>query len=75
MNQEHEEHLGEILTEALERIDEKYRMGQAEHGGDLWRKKHLINFAIDEAVDQIVYLLTLKQQLKDLDVGEIDGDL
>ncbi len=65
MRQEHEEHLGYILEQALVRIDEKYRKGQAEHGGLLSDVPtlDLIEFAIEEAVDQMVYLLTLHQQL------------
>jgi len=52
--------------------DTKYRKGQKEHGGDLWKKKHIIDMAIEEAIDQVGYLITLREQIKDLDVGEIE---
>lgn len=65
MDQEHENHLGYILEETMVRLDEKYRKGQAEHGGKLWEKDGLLDEAINEALDQVVYLLTLKQQLND----------
>lgn len=41
----------------------KYAAGQAEHGGQLWRKTGIIDMAIEEAVDQVIYLLTLRDQL------------
>lgn len=63
MNPEHEDHLDRIKKQALYRIDKKYRQGQAEHGGMLWLKDGLVDFAIDEAIDMVVYLLTLKEQL------------
>jgi len=28
--------------------------------------------AIEEAIDQVGYLITLREQIKDLDVGEIE---
>jgi hypothetical protein len=61
----HEDHLASIQDEAWELIDRKYRAGQAEHGGDLWKlpKGELLDSAIDEAIDQVVYLLTLKQKM------------
>ena len=47
-------------------VDAKYRKGQAEHGGDLFKKTklELIDFTIDEAIDQVVYLLTLKDKFR-----------
>lgn len=58
--QEHAEFIGELAKQKLIR---KYMRGQAEHGGRLWEKKGLIDMAIEEAIDQVVYLLTLKDQL------------
>lgn len=57
-----EHHLRDILSEIGIRVGKKYRAGQAEHGGDLWKKPGILDMAIDEAVDQLVYLLTLKGQ-------------
>lgn len=65
MTQAHEEHLGKLLEEIMIRVDEKYRIGQIEHGGKLWEKEGLLDEAINEAVDQLVYLLTLKEQLSE----------
>lgn len=46
-------------------VDDKYRKGVAEHGGNLWDNpsESLLDMAIDEAIDQVVYLLTLKAKL------------
>ncbi len=60
-----EEHLYRLQGEIWKRVGAKYRAGQAEHGGVLPQAgiKVLLDSAIDEAVDQIVYLLTLKELL------------
>jgi hypothetical protein len=45
-------------------MDEKYRKGAEEHGGFLgdMTPEDLIANAIDEAIDQLVYLLTLRDK-------------
>jgi hypothetical protein len=65
MTAEQEGHLSRINVAACHRISDKYRRGQQEHGGDLSAKSSIsiLDFAIDEAVDQVVYLLTLREQL------------
>lgn len=65
MNQEQEEFLNWILTELLVETDDKFRKGQVEHGGNLWEmpEHDLLDNAIMEAIDQCVYLLTLKYKL------------
>lgn len=63
MTPEHEQHLQYIKDELLVMLDKKYRAGNAQHGGKLWLKTGLIDMAIEEAIDQVVYLLTLKEQL------------
>jgi hypothetical protein len=62
---EAEQHLNRVLAESMRRIDAKYRAGQAEHGGCLPRAGVgvLLDSAVDEAVDQLVYLLTLRELL------------
>jgi len=66
MDKEHEQHL-KIIKDSFELlVDKKYRQGQKEHGGKLWLKSGLIDQAIDESIDMVVYLLTLKEQLKRL---------
>jgi hypothetical protein len=63
MNKENELHLRSIIEQAIDLIDAKYRRGDEQHGGKLWKKKNLIDKAIEEAIDQVVYLITLKQQI------------
>ncbi len=60
-----ESHLEIIQSTFNNLVDAKYRKGVKEHGGNLWKVKSskILDFAIDEAIDQVVYLLTLKQQL------------
>ena len=73
MTPEQELHLQHIKLSFAEAVDKKYRHGQQEHGGDLWRKKGLIDFAIDEAIDQVTYLISLKQQIeeKGVELGDL----
>lgn len=71
MTSEHEEHLQSIKDKVCELIDVKYRIGVAEHGGNLWEKplaffeKEIEN----EMVDLLVYWVSRPQRLKLL--GEI----
>lgn len=61
-----ESHLRSILVEAEQRIDAKYREGAKEHKSVLSdaREEHLLEMAIEEAIDQVVYLITLKQKFR-----------
>lgn len=65
MTPEQEFHLAKIQDLAINKIEIKYRRGQLEHGGNLWEKgdEFLLNAAIEEAIDQVVYLLTLRETL------------
>lgn len=45
-----------------QRVDPKYRNGQKEHGGDLFRKRNMLGFSIDEVIDLCTYLFTLEGQ-------------
>lgn len=65
MTNEHSQHLSDIIRQAEFLIANKYKVGVEEHGGKLWEKKGLIDMALDEAIDQVVYLLTLKQQIQE----------
>jgi hypothetical protein len=62
-------HMDRVGQAFVMRMEQKYRRGQAEHGGDLHHKSvtFLLDCAIEEAIDQVVYLLTLAEVL--------DGDL
>ena len=64
MTEEQEQHLQSIKTYFEKQSDSKYRKGQVEHGGNLFdlTPLQLLDNAIDEAVDQFVYLTTLRQQ-------------
>jgi hypothetical protein len=64
MDARHYDHLEDIIDEFTELATEKYEKGQLEHGGQLWEKQGLIDMAIDEAIDQVIYLLTIKHQLE-----------
>jgi hypothetical protein len=70
------DHLDKIHTRFTALSTEKYIKGQKEHGGDLWRKIGLIDMAIDEAIDQVVYLITLKGQIEasGVKLGEIEDE-
>jgi hypothetical protein len=60
-----EAHLEFLKRRFADIVDPKYRKGAKEHGGNLWQmgNEKLLDCAIDEAIDQLVYLLTLKVQL------------
>lgn len=65
MTTKQEKHLLRIKGQFINKVDKKYRAGQAEHGGDLFSLSSitLLDAAIDEAIDQVVYLLTLRDKL------------
>ena len=65
MIQPAEDHLSRIKADLLRRVDAKYRLGQSEHGGVLPEigVSALLDCAIEEALDQAVYLLTLRELL------------
>ena len=65
MTPQQEKHLQSIKTDFSKLVDAKYRAGQEEHGGDLFDKPllELVDNSIDEAVDQVVYLLTLRNKI------------
>lgn len=61
-----EGHLLDIKHDFLVLVDDKYRKGQSEHGGNLFDLSplQLIDSAIEEAIDQFVYLVTLKEKIR-----------
>jgi hypothetical protein len=70
MNQDQEDHLDYIKDEMEERYDYKYRAGAEEHSGTLSKDKGVVwmlENSLDEATDLAVYLLTIKQQLEELE--------
>ena len=58
------EHIESILKEFNLLAIKKYQRGQKEHGGKLWLKSDMLDKAIEETIDLVIYLLTLKAQLK-----------
>lgn len=58
------DHMSSIAYEFSVLMANKYKEGVEEHGGNLWQMpfEDLLNNAIEEAIDQVVYLLTMKQQ-------------
>ena len=65
MTQAQNAHLKRLVEQFQCRASLKYRKGQQDHGGNLWVKSGLLDMAIDEAIDLVIYLLTLKEQLGD----------
>ena len=72
---EQREHAIHIADGAGRLILDKYKRGQEEHGGNLWEKSGLIDNAIEEAIDMVIYLLTLKEQYKDRGLTLVQGKL
>jgi len=64
MTEEQELHLQAIKSRICQRIDAKYRKGQAEHGGNLWRKP-VMQCLQEEVQDFVVYAHTLEDQIND----------
>lgn len=65
MTPEQEAHLKRIKANFTKKVDKKYRAGQEEHGGDLFHDSILLllDKAISEAIDQVVYLETIREGL------------
>lgn len=59
------DHLKSILAQAERLISDKYIKGAAEHQSTLsedYTEEQILDMAIEEAVDQMTYLLTLKEK-------------
>lgn len=55
-------HLSRIVNAFAKEASDKYVTGQIEHGGNLWEKPHMLDNAILEAIDLVIYLYTLREQ-------------
>ena len=66
MTPEQHAHMEEIVAAVSRDIRTKYPKGQRDHGGNLWEHVDLIDRAIEEAVDQVCYLYSLRRQLAHL---------
>ena len=65
MNPNKEEYLLKIINQIIVLSNKKYRAGDKEHGGDLrdLTVEQLVDNMIDEAIDHLIFLLTLKYKL------------
>ena len=66
MTEEQNNHLGSSITELIPAPTDKYQKGAEEHKTILhkdYSAKQLVDMAIEEAIDQIVYLYTLRSKL------------
>ena len=59
-----EAHLQRILTDTDAALTAKYRAGQKEHGGQLWKKSGMMARLLEEHLDALVYAHTLREQLR-----------
>jgi len=55
-------HLRRILDRFSADASAKYEAGQDEHGGNLWEKPGMLQHALAEAIDLVIYLYTLLEQ-------------
>ena len=59
-------HLRRVVEWLTSAVTAKYTKGQEEHGGSLWTKAGMLAHAESEALDLVVYLPTLRDQLTDV---------
>lgn len=66
LTEEQETHIREIVRWFATTMPPKYTKGAVEHGGDIRDLTPivLVENALEEALDNIVYLLTLREKLK-----------
>jgi hypothetical protein len=65
---EQQGHISTLVRLASAAMFDKYRAGAAEHGGNLWdlSTSTLLDNAVSEAIDQVIYLMTLRDKVKQL---------
>lgn len=65
MTPEQEAHARGIGDEVRAILIAKYARGAKEHGGNLWEVPimDMLDMAVEEAIDQCVYLITLRQKM------------
>jgi len=59
------DHITHIQNEFDELVNAKYLCGIKEHGGHLWEKP-MEREALAEAIDQVAYLITLRDQIDEV---------
>lgn len=74
MTPEQEAHLAELKTSFATGLDEKYRRGQQEHGGNLWMKTGMFPMLREEVLDFWAYGKTIERQLREVLAHIEDGN-
>ncbi len=78
MQPEHEAHLQRLLAWVSTRVGEKYRLGQAEHGGKLWEAPGLLKELHAETFDLLAYGQAIVEHavriFRDYDAGRVTSD-
>lgn len=72
-----EAHLHRVKERVTQLMDAKYRKGQAEHGGFLWRRR-MMPEVMAETLDLACYVMTLEEhieEVKNLCVRGETGDM
>jgi hypothetical protein len=74
MTPEQIKHSESIAEEFSKLLLAKYSKGAIEHKGNLWEVDYdkILDYAIEEVIDQAVYLLTLKQLRNNKSVRKYD---
>jgi hypothetical protein len=67
MSPDQENHLASLISWVAENLDDKYRAGQKEHGGNLWEKPGMLYCLKQEVWDQLSYVFTLDEQIREAD--------
>ena len=73
MEPQQEQHLANTKEDICRELDRKYRLGQIEHGGNLWNKTGIIDMIIEEVTDLVVYCKTLKDQIDNRTIYKVNG--
>jgi hypothetical protein len=71
------DHIAAIIAELPELFLNKYKIGQDEHGGKLWRKRCWVQLE-DELVDALIYFKVVEYQVrlaKDVLVDAMTGEI
>jgi len=65
LTHDQEVHLHGLIKQLTLQVSAKYIKGAEEHGGNIWdiSPLTLLDHAIEEAIDQCVYLITLREQV------------
>jgi hypothetical protein len=63
MRKAQQQHIDDITKRFKYLATAKYLKGAKEHGGNIWEVNNLIDQAIDECIDQFIYLSTLREQI------------